>query len=61
MAFKYELSDGSKWSPEAGGYVKDGKLVSNIPQFTEGATTKCELTKSILSIPVGCIPPWVLL
>lgn len=40
MAFKYELADGSKWSPEAGGYVKDGKLVSNIPQFTEGATTK---------------------
>ena len=37
MAFKVIRDDGAKWIPEAGGYVKDGKVVSTTPEYSGGS------------------------
>lgn len=33
--FVYEKKDGSKWSPEAGGYVKNGKITSRKAEYED--------------------------
>ena len=47
MAFKLTREDGAKWIPEAGGYVKDGKVVSTTPEYSgSSSSSKSSSSKS---------------
>ncbi|HOO12156.1 MAG TPA: hypothetical protein PK684_04300 [Bacillota bacterium] len=45
MAFKVTRDDGATWNPEAGGYVKDGKVVSTTPEYS-GSSSSSNSSKS---------------
>ncbi len=38
---------GGKWSPEAGGYVKNGKVISKTPEYSGGGSTVKASSRSI--------------
>ena len=47
MAFKVTRDDGATWIPEAGGYVKDGKVVSTTPEYSgSSSSSKSSSSKS---------------